>query len=435
MKIFDLEGKLLDGLSVKGAEIFDDEKVVEVVKNIIREIKSKGDEAIVELCKKFDYATDNFSLKVSEEEFVEADNIVFSDSKLKEVVEGFYLAIDRVKKFHQKQKEVMNLGVSWFLDLEGRVVGQVMKPVESVVVYVPGGRAIYPSTLIMNAIPALVAGVKNIYISTPSYKDKVSPVILHLARYLGIRNVFKVGGVGAVAGFAFGTETLPRSDMIVGPGNKYFVTAKKMLSTLIGIDMIPGPSEIVVFANKGNPKYIALDVMSQLEHDPDSSSYFISTDEEFLNSVKEQVIEEMKNTFRKEILESSSKNLFFILVDSVNEGFDVVNSIAPEHLEIIIDGIDYSNISEYVKNAGTVLVGEFSPVVITDYISGANHVLPTGTTARFSSPLGVYNFIKMYNVAQWPQKQLLDDIPFVVKMADYEGLQIHSKSASVRKSY
>jgi histidinol dehydrogenase len=319
-----------------------------------------------------------------------------------EIADTFLKAAERIRKFHEEQLKYFNLSGKWVIEIgNGRKVGQVVKPVDSAMVYVPGGRAIYPSTLIMNLIPAKVAGVNKIFVSTPS--------------------------------FAFGTQTIPKVDMIVGPGNKYFVLAKKLLSGIVGIDIIPGPSEIAILATYGNPKYFAYDLLSQLEHDPDSSAFMISTNIELLEKIREEIIDIIPNTSRKNILDNSTKNLFFIEVSSIEEGFDVVNQIAPEHLEIVVDGIDINNIDNYVKHAGTVLIGLYSPVVITDYFAGTNHVLPTNSTAKFSSPLGVYNFVKMYNICEWEKNSLLEDMETVSELANYEGLEIHAKSILERK--
>lgn len=431
MVIKDINGEVLNTLPKKGTEILLDKEAIEVVEKIVREVMFRGDDALIEMAKKFDDAPENFSLKVSEEEFKEAERIIENDEELKEIVNNFLVMAGRVEKFHRKQLRKLNLSGKWITKTTGKV-GQVIVPVEKVCVYVPGGRAIYPSTLIMNTIPAKVAGVKEIFVATPSKKGKVSPVILYLCKKLGINEVFKVGGASAVASFAFGTQTIPKADMIVGPGNKYFILAKRLLSGIIGIDMLPGPSEIAVILDHGNSYHISLDVLSQLEHDPDSNGYVISTNELLLEDIREKTIETIKEAERREILSSSSKNLFFIKVDSIEEGFDIVNKIAPEHLEVIVEGISYKNIHKFVKNAGTVLIGEHTSTVLTDYIAGPNHVLPTGSTARFSSPLGVYNFVKFYNFAQWTKKELKKDKTIVSKLARYEGLEIHAQAVEKR---
>lgn len=431
MKIENIRGEVVDALPTRASEITLDKEVLRSVEEIIENVRKNGNKAVLEYLKRFD-GFEGDDIKVSEEEFEIARKEIESSSNLEAVVEGFLKAIERVKKFHETQFEMLKLYGKWTLETNG-IVGQVAKPVESVCVYVPGGRAVYPSTLIMNTIPAKVAGVKNIFVSTPSKNGKVPSVILYLCEVMGVRDVFKVGGAVAVASFAFGTETIPKVDMIVGPGNKYYITAKKLLNGVIGIDMLPGPSEICVIADKGNPYYISLDLLSQLEHDPDSSGYFISTNQKLLDDVRGQMLSIMAEAERRNILEHSLDNFFFILVESLDEGFDVVNKIAPEHLEVIVEGVDINNIDRYVRNAGTVIIGEHTPVVLTDYIAGVNHVLPTGSSARFSSPLGVYNFIKFYNIAQWNEKQLKEDIPVVSKLARYEELEIHALSVEKRK--
>lgn len=431
MVIKNLNGEVIEKLPSKGMDILLDKEAIEIVEKIIRDVIERGDDALIESAKKFDEAPENFSLKVSKEEFEEAEKIIENDETLKEIVRNFLEMARRVEKFHRKQLEYLNLKGKWKTKTTGKV-GQVVVPIEKVCVYVPGGRAIYPSTLIMNTIPSKVAGVKEIFVSTPSKKGKVSPVILYLCKKLGIENVFKVGGASAVASFAFGTQTIPKADMIVGPGNKYFILAKRLLSGIIGIDMLPGPSEIAVILDHGNAYHISLDVLSQLEHDPDSNGYVISTNENILEEIRKNTIEVIKEAERKEILSSSSKNLFFIKVNSIEEGFEIVNKIAPEHLEVIVKGITHKNIDKFVKNAGTVLIGENTSTVLTDYIAGPNHVLPTGSTARFSSPLGVYNFVKFYNFAEWTEKDLKKDKNIVSKLARYEGLEIHAQAVEKR---
>ncbi|MCX8028791.1 MAG: histidinol dehydrogenase [Brevinematales bacterium] len=435
MIVMDLKGNKLKDIPFKRSSIFIDTDLIRSVEKIIQSIYEEKDKAIVEYLKKFDDFEVDFdknSFIVSENEIEEAIKTVNSDQNLKIIFENFLLMADRVKKFHEAQMEHFNLKGKWTTTTNG-TVGQVIKPIESVCVYVPGGRAIYPSTLIMNTIPAKVAGVKKIYVSTPSKSGKISPIILALSQKLGIDSIYKLGGAVAVASFAFGTQTVPRADMIVGPGNKYFITAKKLLNGIIGIDMLPGPSEIVVIADHGSPHHIALDLLSQLEHDPDSNGYFISTDQNLMEEVKNNIILISKEAERKEILSNSLNNFFFILVSSIEEAFEVSNRIAPEHLEVVVKGVDINNIHNYVNNAGTVIIGETTPVVITDYIAGVNHVLPTGATARFSSPLGVYNFVKFYNIAQWNSSNLQKDIPIVSSLADYEGLEIHKLSVERRK--
>ncbi len=434
MKVKTIEGKVLSSVSFSKNELLLTKELISEVEKIIEEVREYGDSKVIEFCKKFDGVGDDFNIVVSEEEISESIEEVESSSDLMEIADIFLKAAERIKKFHEEQLKHFNLSGKWTIEIgNGRKVGQVVKPVDSVMVYVPGGRAIYPSTLIMNLIPAKVAGVNKTFVSTPSQKGKVSPIIIYLAKRLGADGIFKIGGAVSVASFTFGTQTIPKVDMIVGPGNKYFVLAKKLLSGLVGIDIIPGPSEIAIFATYGNPKYLAYDILSQLEHDPDSSAFMISTNGELLEKTREEIITILPSTSRKSILDNSMKNLFFIEVSSIEEGFDIVNQIAPEHLEVIVHGIDTSNIDKYVKHAGTVLIGLYSPVVITDYFAGTNHVLPTNSTARFSSPLGVYNFVKMYNICEWEKNSLLEDMETVSKLANYEGLEIHAKSILERK--
>ncbi len=431
MEITNIEGKVLEKIKFKGAQIFSDKRLIKSVEKIIEDVMKNGDKALIKYARKFDKAPKNFSIKVSEEEVKEAINLVQSSKYLMEITSNFLKMSERVYKFHKAQFENLNLNKKWYIQTNG-TVGQVITPIERVCIYVPGGRAIYPSTLIMNAIPAKVAGVKSIYLSTPSSSGKVSPVIIYLSKELGIKDIYKVGGAAAVSAFAFGTESIPKVDMIVGPGNKYFITAKKILNGIIGIDMLPGPSEIAVIADHGNPYNIALDILSQLEHDPDSSGYLVSTDKNLIENVKDSIKLILKETNKSNSLLKSTNNILFIHTETIEEGFKVINDISPEHLEVIVNGITTENIDKFVKNAGTVLIGETTPVVLTDYIAGTNHVLPTGTTARFSSPLGVYNFVKFYNFAQWSKENLNTDREIVSKLSRYEGLEIHALSLEKR---
>ncbi|MFN4244999.1 MAG: histidinol dehydrogenase [Brevinematia bacterium] len=432
MKVTNIYGQIFDSIRVRGAEIFSDKKLIKTVEKIIDDVVRYGDKAVLKYTRKFDGTPKGFSVMVSDEEIKESIEIVEGSRELIDVANSFLKASDRIYKFHKAQLEYFNLRDKWFIQTNG-IVGQVVKPVGSVCVYVPGGRAVYPSTLIMNVIPAKVAGVDKIYVSTPSRNGKVSPILIYLSNKLGVNGIYKVGGAVSVASFAFGTQSIPKVDMIVGPGNKYFVAAKKVLSGVVGIDMLPGPSEIAVVADHGNPYYIALDLLSQLEHDPDSSGYFISIDENLISSVKDN-IRSIVNRIDKWVLKSSMNNLLFILAKGVEECFEIVNMISPEHLEVIVKGIDINNIDRFVRNAGTVLIGESTPVVLADYIAGTNHVLPTGKTARFSSPLGVYNFVKFYNVVQWSSENLEYDKNDILRLAKYENLEVHALSVEKRSN-
>ncbi|MGC8964247.1 MAG: histidinol dehydrogenase [Brevinematia bacterium] len=431
MNIRDFKGNIYKTLPQASTNLLQDKKLISDVERIIEDVTTKKDKAVIEYSKNFDKIPDNFNIKASDEEIQKAKEEIENNKELKSIYEGFKVMAERVKKFHEEQLKQFNLQGKWLIKTNGSV-GQVIKPIESVCVYVPGGRAIYPSTLIMNVIPAKVAGVKNIYVSTPSKEGKVSPIILALSSEFGVNGVYKVGGALAVASFAFGTESIPKVNMIVGPGNKYFITAKKILSGIIGIDIIPGPSEIAIIADNGNPYYLALDTLSQLEHDPDSLGFVISNNKKLLDEIEANIHNILKRASRKDILQSSTSNLFFIEVEDINEGFNLVNEIGPEHLEVIVEGVDIENIENFVYNAGTVLVGEYSSVTITDYLAGTNHVLPTSSTSKFYSPLGVYNFLKFYNIAKWTKEELEKDKNIISKLARYEGLEIHALAVEER---
>lgn len=312
-------------------------------------------------------------------------------------------------------------------------MGQRIIPVESTGVYVPGGKAAYPSSVLMNVIPAKVAGVKEIIIATPPNSDgEVNQNILVAAKICGVNKVYKIGGAQAIAALAFGTESINPVDMIVGPGNAYVAEAKRQVYGIVGIDMVAGPSEILVIAeNDANPRYIAADMMSQAEHDELASSILLTTYKELALNVKKEISIQIKNLSRKEIIEKSLSDYGKIIVcNDIDECIKLTNLIAPEHLEILLENpLDYL---DEIKNAGSVFLGSYTPEPIGDYFGGTNHVLPTSGTAKFSSPLSVDTFVKKSSFLSYSKRALYRDGNKIIKFANEEGLTAHANSVKVR---
>ena len=401
-------------------------EVNESVEKIVNNVKNNGDKALIEYAKQFDgYMINNIEeIKVTKEEIKQG---------AKAVGENFIRILNRAKEqiteFHKNQIEK-----SWTIYKDNNVImGQLVRPLKRIAVYVPGGTAAYPSTVLMNIIPAKLAGVKEIIMITPvKAGGKIPNVILAAAKVCGIEKIYKIGGAQAIAAVAYGTETIPKVDKIVGPGNIYVATAKKYVYGTVDIDMIAGPSEVLVIADeKANAKYIAADLMSQAEHDKLSSAILITTSEQIANEVNLEIERQIKYLKRKEIIEYSLTNFgAAIIVKSINEAFDVANEIAPEHLELLLED-PMSQLSK-VYNAGSIFLGENSPEPLGDYMSGTNHVLPTSGTAKFYSSLGVYDFVKYSSFSYYPKEVLETFKEDVVEFANLEGLDAHANSIKVR---
>jgi histidinol dehydrogenase len=335
----------------------------------------------------------------------------------REYLGSLRMAVKNIRAYHENQKPDQ-----WFETLDDdSVLGLRSIPIDSVGIYVPGGRAPYPSSVLMNAIPAQIAGVKNIIMTTPAGRDKkISPYVLAAARELGIRNIFKIGGAQAIAAMAFGTRTIPRVDKIVGPGNIFVTLAKKMLYGQVGIDKLAGPSDVVIIADEtADVRYVALDMVSQAEHDPDSTAVLITTSREIERDVKNQ----LKKT-------GHLKQCSIKTVKTLEEAVKLSNQIAPEHLELMV--AVPQKLLEQVTNAGAVFMGPFSPVAAGDYIAGPNHVLPTDGSARFSSPLGVYDFVKKQSVIGYTKAALQKYGKDIIRLAKAEGFDYHARSVEER---
>lgn len=395
--------------------------------DIIEEVKLQGDNAIIFYNEKFDGISLNVDeIKVSRKEIEEAYTKV--DSNLIEVIKRAKI---RIESFHNKQKSY-----SWFDTSEkGTILGQKITPLESVGVYVPGGKAVYPSSVLMNILPAQVAGVERIVMVTPPSKEldgNINPLTLVAADICGIKEIFKVGGAQAIAALAFGTQTIPKVHKIVGPGNIFVALAKKAVYGHVSIDSIAGPSEILVLADKyANPKFVAADLLSQAEHDELASSVLITTDEELANKVKKEIERQMSYLSRNKIMEASLNTYgAIIIVEDLQDAINICNDIAPEHLEICMR--DPFSIMPLIKNAGSIFLGDYSPEPLGDYMAGPNHVLPTNGTAKFFSPLNVDDFIKKSSIISFNEEALgllKDDI---IAFANAEFLTAHANSIKVR---
>ena len=404
----------------RGKTSFD---VGDTVAAIIENVKKNGDKALFEYCEKFDKAKLS-ALEVTDAEIEEAVNSV--EPRFIEIIKT---AAKNIRAFHEKQ-----VRTSFIInDNDGIVTGQKITPIEKVGLYVPGGTAADPSTVLMDSIPAKIAGCKEICITTPPSADgKVNPVILAAAKIAGVDRIFKVGGAQAIAALAYGTETVPKVDKIVGPGNAFVAEAKRQVFGLVSIDMIAGPSEILVFADRfSNPKFVAADLLSQAEHDKMASAVLVTDSMELATAVAKEIEVQLKALRREEIArESIENNGKIIVAEDICEVIEVSNQIAPEHLELSVDNpFDYL---DKIKNAGSIFMGRYCPEALGDYYSGANHTLPTSGTARFSSPLSVDDFVKKTQYTYYTRDALAkvaDDVAF---FAEKEGLSAHARSATVR---
>ena len=397
----------------------------DTVQAIVDDVKARGDEALFEYTEKFDKVkVTKDTIRVTKEEIDEALKQV--DPKLMEVM---VKSMKNIRAFHEKQKQL-----SWFdTTPDGTILGQRVTPLDSVGLYVPGGKAAYPSSVLMNIIPAEVAGVNRIVMVTPPGKDgKVNPVTLAAAHIAGATEVYKVGGAQAIAALAFGTESIPKVNKIAGPGNIYVALAKKAVYGHVSIDSIAGPSEIMVLADESaNAKFVAADLLSQAEHDELACAILVTTSMKLAEEVSKLTEEFIAGLSRKEILQKSIDNYGYILVaDSMDDAVDVVNEIAPEHLEI--QTINPFETMTQVRNAGAIFMGEYSSEPLGDYFAGPNHVLPTNGTAKFFSPLGVDAYVKKSSIIYYSKKALKPVSRDIIQFAKSEYLTAHANSIRVR---
>ncbi len=394
------------------------------VEEIIEAVRTRGDEALFEMAENFDKVSLNAeNIKVTEEEIKEAYGKV--SPSLPEIIRK---AAANIKKFHEKQKRN-----SWFDTENGIILGQRIIPLASCGIYVPGGKAAYPSSLLMNAVPAKVAGVKRIVMITPAGKDgRVNPVTLVAANEAGINEIYKSGGAQAIAALAYGTESVPKVDKIVGPGNIYVALAKKKVYGIVGIDSIAGPSEILVLADEtANPRFVAADLLSQAEHDEMASAILITTSKELAERVSEDVEAFTQKLERKEIIRKSLDTYGYILVaENINDAINAANDIASEHLEILTK--DPFAVMTKIRNAGAIFLGQYSSEPLGDYFAGPDHILPTNGTSKFFSPLGVDDFIKKSSIISYTKDALEPVHKDIEAFACAEGLTAHANSIRVR---
>ena len=394
------------------------------VKNIINEVKEKGDEALFYFSKKFDDVNlDESSLLISRELRNEYKNKIDLTS-----LKSFETAIDNVTNFHQKQ-----FPQNYEINKNGLKTGLLWKPIQSVGLYVPGGKAAYPSSLIMNVVPAKVAGVKRIVVVTPNINEKINPYILALLDVLDIQEAYQVGGAQAIAALAYGTKSIRPVNKIFGPGNAYVVSAKKQVFGKVGIDLIAGPSEIVVVAdNKNNPDWVASDLIAQAEHDERSQSILITDSQDFSSKVLSSIKKLMKKLPKQEIINKSLDNFgIVVILDDLSNAPEIIDIIAPEHLHL--QNESYNTIFNKIHNAGGIFLGEYSSEAFGDYIVGTNHILPTSGSARFSSALGVLDFMKRSSYVEMTKNSAYELEKYVSQMAAIENLDGHKLSVKIRQ--
>ncbi|AMQ05613.1 histidinol dehydrogenase [Sporosarcina psychrophila] len=395
------------------------------VLGIIETVREDGDQALRNLTEQFDGVwLDN--LIVTPEEFAEAQTLITG-----QFLSALRKAKQNITTFHEVQKEQ-----SWFINQEqGIVLGQKVTPLDSVGIYVPGGKAAYPSTVLMNAIPAKIAGVGRIAMVTPPQADgKVNPHVLVAAQEAGVDIVYKIGGAQAIAALAYGTETVKKVVKITGPGNAFVARAKKWVFGDVAIDMIAGPSEICVVAdNSAVPEFVAADLLSQAEHDERATAVCVTTSQSFAEALQKEVIKQTEQADRKGIIEVSiADNGRIILVESLEEAYDFVNKLAPEHLQLMVE--NPMEQLPFIHNAGAIFLGNYSPEALGDYMAGPNHTLPTSGTSAFSSPLGVYDFMKKSSIIQYTEQALQEVAEDIITIANAEGLTAHANSIQVRKA-
>ncbi len=401
-----------------------DAELMRQVSEIIEEVRKRGDAALVEYTARFDGCViKTADLKVSEETLRQIAGGVEP-----EVREALGEAIARVRRFHEHERQK-----SWEIaGPNGVGLGQRVTPIERTGLYVPGGSASYPSSVVMNVVPAQVAGVERIIIATPPRTLRENPAVAAALCELGVNEVYAVGGAQAIAALAYGSETVPRVDKITGPGNRYVAAAKKLVFGVVGIDSIAGPTEVIVVADEtARPAFVAADLLAQAEHAEDASAILITTSQHLADEVSRELISQIATLPRRQVIEESLNRYgLIILVDNMDEACGIVNELAPEHLQIMAR--DAEVIGSRIRHAGAIFFGDYSPEAVGDYLAGPNHVLPTTRTARFTSALGVYDFIKRTNTVRFSAEELRATAPLIAVLARAEGLEAHAQSALIR---
>lgn len=402
-----------------------DMSAAELVRQIVRDVRNEGDKAVIhytELIDRVRFTPEDFL--VTEEEFQAAEDEADPD-----VVASLQKAAENVRRYHQEQKPK-----SWMTYREaGSILGQAVIPLDRVGIYVPGGTAAYPSSVIMNAMPAVVAGVREIIMMVPPKNGKINPYVLVAARAAGIKKIYKIGGAQAIAAMAFGTETIPRVDKITGPGNIFVTLAKKEVYGHVDIDMLAGPSEILILADKtADPVYTAADMLSQAEHDPLASSIVITDDAGLAERVAKEVEKQLADLPRREIAQASlDRNGLIVIAKDMRQALHFANISAPEHMELLTE--QPFQLLPYVRHAGAVFLGAYSPEPLGDYFAGPNHVLPTGGTARYYSVLNVETFMKRTSIISYTQPALAQASNDIIRLAETEGLQAHANAIRLRR--
>ena len=422
--------KLNKGNSLKALKIFLDKRrsiqknQTSIVSKIIRNVKKNGDKAVLSYEKKFSQIKKNYNkILFSSEEISK-----ISKKTDKKIIKSIDIAFNRIKKFHSKQK----FSSFTIKDKYKNILSYKYSSLEKVGVYVPGGTASYPSTVLMNCIPAIVAGVKNIYITTPALDNKINPAIVYAAKKCGVKKIYKTGGAHTIAALAYGTKKIEKVDKIVGPGNAFVACAKKEVFGDVGIYMVAGPSEVSIVADKSaNPDLVAADLIAQAEHDVNAQSILITNNRSLINSVNLSLKKQLIKLPKKKIASKSLKNFgLAILTNNRKKMLEIINTIAPEHLELCTS---FNNeIINQVKNAGSIFVGKNSPEAMGDYIAGPNHVLPTSGSARFSSGLSVNDFLKRHSLIKITKSGIERLGPSVINLANHEDLDGHANSIKIR---
>lgn len=399
--------------------------VEKTVRSILSAMERGGDRALLRFTKQFDHVTFTADqVRVTPEEIKEAYHRI-----RKEEGDALRYAARRITSFHERQRIK-----TWMYQENAATLGQMVTPLDAVGVYVPGGKAVYPSSVLMCAIPAKVAGVRRIVMCTPAPKGQLNPYLLVAADIAGVDEVYRVGGVQAIGAMAYGTQTIGAVDKIVGPGNVYVATAKRMLYGLVGIDMVAGPSELLVVADEGaNAAHVAADLLCEAEHDEDAQVYLVTTSSSLATDVVGRLKTQLKGLQREKIATKSiARHFVAFVMPSIDEAIEVANQIAPEHLTLSVDRpFDYL---ERIHHAGALFLGRYTPPAVADYVAGPNHVLPTGTTAKFFSPLSVGDYVKVSNIIHYTKEELGKAKDHILRLATIEGFDAHAKSAQSRFS-
>lgn len=420
-----IENKINEYLDeIQNRNMQDYKDIYGAVDEIIEDVKNNKDQALKKYTKELD-KVELENLEVTKNEIQDAYKAI--DKGLLETIKR---AKENIEAYHEKQRRK---GYQFKPEGEDIILGQLINPIEKVGIYVPGGKAAYPSTVLMNALPAKIAGVEELVMVTPPQKDgKIKDSILVAADLAGVDRIFKVGGAQAIGALAYGTETIPKVYKITGPGNIFVAAAKSRVSSFVGIDMIAGPSEILIIADKSaNPAYLAADMISQAEHDEMAASVLITNSYTLAEKVKEELEVQVQALERREIIEESLKNHGAVIIaDSIKACIDLANEIAPEHLELIT--VNPFKYYKQIKNAGAIFIGENSPEPVGDYFAGPNHTLPTSGTAKFSSPLSVDDFIKKTSLIYYSREALMENGGHIIRFAENEGLTGHANAVKIR---